>query len=173
MILLIGGAAGGILVFSKMREYRAQRIDLERELKKHVASLSQARKKLVEQANDLRIMLVNRIPGITELALNKPVALSNRYAKSITFSEAGVGIAKVLEYHITLENLTDAPLKPYVDIFLFDNRGLQLGHASVRSKSASSPNAGSALKAGEVRSYTGKLDIDRKGKATYFLVEAG
>lgn len=164
------------IVFSVVLYFHTQRIrnDEDRltiEQRRLAGELAQAREKITELNNDLRILLANRIPGIDELAFDRQIELNDQYVKNITFVQSGLDDEKTIEFSAVLHNARTGPILPTVTIVLFDESGLQTGIARLDKSQTITPADIPELQPGETRTYSSQIDLSRQTPSKYFVVE--
>ncbi len=134
--------------------------------------LAEARERITELNNDLRILLANRIPGIDRLVFDRQIELNDQYVKNITFVESGLDDERTIEFSTVLHNGRTGPVLPKVSILLFDESGLQTGRAELDKSQTITPADIPELQPGETRTYSAQIDLFRQAPSKYFVVEA-
>ncbi|MGB5833144.1 MAG: hypothetical protein WBG92_14275 [Thiohalocapsa sp.] len=170
LVLLVPVAVTTVLIYFKMQQYRNETNRLEYDLRVAERDLASAREKITEMQTDQRILLANRIPGITALIMNRQIHINDRYVRSITFIQPGLGEGKTIEFSSVLNNSDPDPVLPKVEILLFDEAGLQTGAIQLDSKQTISPVAIPEMLPGETRTYSGVIELQRKTPSKYFVV---
>lgn len=145
--------------------------NLATELNRAQGELDQAKQLVAAQEVELGALLKQRIPGTSNLDIDKLYDINNKYVKKVSFSETGVGTAKRLAYYIVLKNSEELPVVPSVTILLFDRKGLQTGMARVTREASTTPTEREQLQPGETRAYSAPVETIRDDAPSYFLVE--
>lgn len=177
-VLALALAAGMVasIVFSVVLYFHTQRLRSGEtrftvEQKQLEAELAEARERITELNNDLRILLANRIPGIDQLVFDRQIELNDQYVKNITFVQSGLGDEKTIEFSTVLHNGRTGPILPKVTITLFDENGLQTGIAQLDKSQTITPADIPELQPGETRTYSAQIDLQRQAPSRYFVVE--
>lgn len=111
------------------------------------------------------------LPGLRLLEYDTIVTLDDQYVRNVRFTLTGTSYAKNYEYRFVLHNDSLNVIAPSVTLFLFDNRGIQVG-TTVLSKNDSTAKVDfSNLQPNETRSYTGTVELNIQSEPKYFLVE--
>jgi len=144
---------------------------LASELNRAQSELLQTKQLVAAQEVELGALLKQRIPGVTNLELEKLYEINKKQVKKLSFSEAGVGAEKRLAYYAVLKNADAVPVVPAVTILLFDRKGLQTGMARVTREAATTPTEREQLLPGETRAYSATIEAIRDDPPAYFMVE--
>lgn len=144
---------------------------LATELNRAQGELVQTKQLVAAQEVELGALLKQRIPGVSNLELEKLYEVNNKYVKKLSFSETGVGADKRLAYYVVLKNSDELPVIPSVTVLLFDRKGLQTGMARVTREASTSPTEREQLQPGETRAYSAPVQTIRDDAPSYFLVE--
>jgi len=145
---------------------------LASELNRTQSELLQTKQLVAAQEVELGALLKQRIPGVTNLELEKLYEINKKQVKKLSFSEVGVGAEKRLAYYAVLKNTDAEPVVPAATILLFDRKGLQTGMARVTREAATTPSEREQLQPGETRAYSASIQPMRDDPPAYFLVEA-
>jgi len=171
LALLVTVAVAASMLLFQVQRFRGDAEHFATEIAQRDNELAKAREKITQMSNDMRALLSNRIPGITELVTNRQVELNDKYFKNITFVRSGVGTSQTIEFSAVLENQTPDPVLPQVDIVLFDELGLQTGAARLDKSQTVTPVTMSELQPGETRTYSGRITLQRQTPSKYFVVD--
>lgn len=160
-----------VAVYSKMTQYRESTQRLTLDLRQAEGDLARAQEKITEMNDDLRILLANRIPGISELVMNRQIEVNNQYVRNVTFVQSGIGDTKTIEFSTVLQNTRPDPILPKVDIVLFDEFGLQTGTVRLDKKQTVTPVDFAEMQPGETRTYSGQIRLQRQTPSKYFVFQ--
>jgi len=157
---------------AKVATHAMEKGTLASELNRAQGELTQTKQLVAAQEVELGALLKQRIPGVTNLEVEKLYEINTKQVKKLSFSEAGVGAGKRLAYYVVLKNTDVTPVIPAVTILLFDRKGLQTGMARVTREAATTPTDHEQLQPGETRAYSASIDKIRDDPPAYFMVEA-
>ena len=113
--------------------------------------------------NERDALVQGRIPGLVPLAYDKTISTDNQYIRNIIFTMVKDGRRETYEYRLVMHNDTLSVMYPIVEVMLFNDIGIQIGLARTAT-------ARSALKPGEVRSYTAAIDLIHDEEPRYFFL---
>lgn len=120
---------------------------------------------LTELRSALAEAVLNRIPGLHALELERVIKVEQEYLYSALFTAVGAGDEQALEYHVVASNdSVSGGVLPAFTIKLFDDKGIQVGEAKQVDIER--------LERGERRSYAGVFP-KTKTQPRYFLVQLG
>ncbi len=176
-LLLLGILGLALVDFFTALLLGAQVYTLNRQNQELRSSLAQAEEELQRMTpevqnlrNDLDTLIRGRLPRLRKLEYDRVLPLDDRYLKNITFTEIINRDRRGHEYKLVTQNNTSAPLWPEVQLLIFNELGIQIGGAEIGT---GQPNAlkVNSLGVGEVRSYTGTVDLlDHTATPAYFMV---
>jgi hypothetical protein len=118
------------------------------------------------------IMVEGRIPNLSPLKFDEALDISEDFIRNVIFTLVKNGNKKVYEYRLVLSNDGLSVIRPEIEIFLFNELGIQIGNAKVQAANATTNVDRSTLEPGEVRSYSDTIDMLRQGEPGYFLITA-
>lgn len=141
------------------------------------SSLAQAEEELLRVAPELQKLRVDldelirgKLPRLRKLEYDRVLPLDDQYLKNITFTEIMNRGSQGHEYKLVVQNNTNAPLWPEVQLLIFNELGIQVGSAEIGTGQPNALKAGS-LGVGEVRSYTASMNLmDRNTTPAYFMI---
>jgi hypothetical protein len=168
---MVASIAFSVVLYFHTQRLRSGETRLSVEQKQLEAELAEARERITELNNDLRILLANRIPGIDQLVFDRQIELNDQYVKNITFVQSGLDDEKTIEFSTVLHNGRTGPILPKVTISLFDENGLQTGIARLDKTQTITPADIPELQPGETRTYSAQIDLQRQTPSKYFVVE--
>lgn len=170
LVVIVVGSTVAIVGYGKLEHFRHRAAVLDVQVGQMEAELAEAREQLGEMDNNLRVMLANRIPGISEISFTRPIEVNEGYVKSVTFLR-GADEEQPIQFSTVLENGRNVPIDPKVKIVLFDEVGLQTGAVTLDKKQAGKDVAHAEMQPGETRQYTGRIPLERKEPSEYFALE--
>lgn len=135
----------------------AELFQAKQELAK-VASESQLARKELAHATQ------GRLPHLRELTPDKVINVDSGPVKNIVFTLLRSANGTRHEYRVVMENKSDALIRPDVRVFVFDQRGIQVGAGEVTDRTDMVP--------GESRSYSSAIERFMDEEPRYFYVWA-
>lgn len=119
---------------------------------------------------DLNELVKGKLPRLRPLEYDQVLPLDEGYLKNVTFNEVVSRNTLGYEYKLVVQNNTRAPLWPEIQIYLFNELGIQIGSAEIGTRNPNALKAGN-LGVGEVRSYSALVELADKGEMpAYFLI---
>lgn len=119
---------------------------------------------------DLDALIRGKLPRLRKLEYDRVLPLDDQYLKNITFTEIVNRDNRSHEYKLVVQNNTDAPLWPEIQLLIFNELGIQIGSAEIGTRQPNALKAGS-LGVGEVRSYTALMELaDGNATPAYFMI---
>ena len=115
-------------------------------------------------------LVQGRIPHLAPLVFDEAIALDKGYIRNVIFTLVKNGNKNIYEYRLVLSNNGLSVIRPKVDIFLFNELGIQIGNAQVEARNATTNIDRMTLEPGEVRSYSDMIKMLRQGEPAYFLI---
>ncbi len=115
-------------------------------------------------------LVQGRIPNLLPLTYDEAIAIGNEYVRNVIFTLVKSGKKKIYEYRLVVHNDSLGIVRPKVEIFLFNDIGIQIGVAQVTSSDATTDVDRVELDPGEVRSYSATIDMIRDEEPSYFLL---
>jgi hypothetical protein len=170
--VIVVGAIAAMLGYAQYTRLKGELEDRSIALRRAETDLARARERLTDMNNDLRVLLANRIPGITQVRFGEPAAVNNRYVKNLTLLQPIAGDNRTINFNAILENERPDPVLPQATIMLFDEVGLEIGSVTLEKQQAGSAVTIPELLPGETRQYSGTIHVKRPVPARYFLVDA-
>jgi len=87
---IVAGVVMAIFGYSELKRFRTEAGSLGVQVRQLEAELLEARERLVEMNDDLRILLANRIPGVAEMSFSRPIEINDQYVKNLYISTTGL-----------------------------------------------------------------------------------
>jgi hypothetical protein len=171
LAVIVAGVVVAIFVYSELTRFRIEAGSLGVQVRQLEAELLEARERLVEMNDDLRILLANRIPGVAEMSFSRPIEINDQYVKTLTFVRSGIDGDQGIGFSAVLENTRSTPIVPQATISLFDDSGLQLGAATLAKTQDRNGPTSAEMQPGEGRQYVGTIDLQRQAPPKYFTIE--
>jgi len=123
----------------------------------------------LERVHAERAALVEqRLPDLAPLEYDRTIDVDEAYVRNISFTLVRRAEESSHEFRLVLSNDTLNRVAPRVEVLLFDALGVQVGRAQVEMDGE---GENGALEPGEVRSYSGTVDLDRDIAPRYFLLD--
>lgn len=162
---------GWILAWAKLQEADERATTAQADLRKMELTLVEARASAAKREQEMLSLVEKRIPDLTEIAYNALLDINDKYVLNVTFSKAGVGADKRIEYHAMLVNNSENILLPRVKIILFNEFGMQVGMVELAREHATSAVPLAELEPGETRSYHSQINMELDAAPKYFLLD--
>ena len=135
-------------------------------------SISESQAAEIERLKTEKEILVKGvIPGLRLLEFDSTINIDDQYFRNIGFTLTGTSHSKNYEYRIVLHNDSLNVVTPAVTVFLFDDRGIQVGSTVLSKMDATSKAEFNVLQPNETRSYTGRIALNIQSEPKYFLVD--
>lgn len=156
-----------MLLAVKNEEHR----ELTGELNRAERLLEQATAELSRVRQERSQLLAGELPGLIPLELDEAITIGDGYVRNLIFTQTGVGKAQQYEYRVVLHNKNFSVVYPSVRILLFNDVGVQVGHAEVGKLNSNASDRRTLLDPGEVRSYSGAVEMTQRAEPRYFIVQ--
>lgn len=156
----------GIQTYDLDRQNGILRGDLaksQEELHRVVPELQQLRR-------ELDALIRGKLPYLRELEYDRVLPLNEGYLRNISFTRIVNRSAQSYEYKLVVQNNTNAPLWPEIQLALFNELGIQVGSTEIGTANPVALKAAS-LGIGEVRSYSAIFQLaDKNALPMYFMI---
>ena len=113
-------------------------------------------------------LLADRLPGLSKITLDEVIPLRQGYLKNVLFSRISGESGVDYEYRLVLENDSFFRVWPKVNLYFFDEFGIQLGTARIGPEQVRETGNDSSLAPGESRSFSGLLEFTEERLPHYF-----
>lgn len=127
--------------------------------------------KIENLKHDLAQLVEGHIPGLLPLEFDITIPIEQDYFRNIRFIMTGTSQDRYYEYNAVMHNEGTNSVKPNVTLFMFDERGMQVGSTILSNASAAPEIESSDLTPGETRSYSNQIKLGREVSPKYFLVD--
>jgi hypothetical protein len=141
-------------------------------LRKLEASLQGVTVELDRVRSERDELVQGRIPNLAPLVFDEAIAIDDNNIRNVIFTLVKNGNNSIYEYRLVLNNNGLSVIRPKIEIFLFNDLGIQIGNAQVESINATTDIDRMTLEPGEVRSYSDMIKMLRQGVPRYFLIHA-
>jgi hypothetical protein len=171
-VALIGAVmtAIGLLVAGKLI---LDEVTIQRDLtRKGRENLERAQAELAQVRAELEAVVRGRLPLSRPMEYEKVLPIGEKYIKNVVFNQSQHGIQQACEYRIVLYNQEAMPIQPRVRILLFDRAGMQVGMAEVGQDGEGTDLRLHGLTPGEVRSYSGSIELMTPREPEFFMLKA-
>lgn len=162
---------GWILAWAKLQKAEELAATLDVDLRKTEAKMVEAQAAVEKREREIRSLMEGRIPGLTKIVFDRLLDIDDEYVRNITFTEAGVGEDKTLEYHAMLVNTSERLVQPKVTILVFNEFGLQVGMVRLEKGHATNAVALEELEPGETRSYHAQINAELDDAPAYYMLD--
>jgi hypothetical protein len=156
-----------LLAVSVMAGFEIDRLSAEngalaRELFEARQKLERLEPELKKAREELAHLTRGRLPHLKELIPDTVIPVNTGYVKNIVFTVLRQNGQTRYEYRAVLENMSDSLLRPEVRVFVFDQRGVQVGSGDISDRAEMIP--------GESRSYSAIVERFMDEEPRYFYV---
>ena len=142
------------------------------QLRKLETSLGKVTTELEKVRSERDAMVKGRIPDLSPLRFDEAIPIGENFIRNVIFTLVRNGNTTIYEYRLVLSNEGLSVIRPEVEIFLFNELGIQIGNAHVQAGNATTNVSRVTLEPGEVRSYSDTIDMVRQGEPMYFLINS-
>jgi hypothetical protein len=140
------------------------------ELYRQTQQLTATKAALEKLQGERDSLIQGRLPNLLPLEYDKAIPLTEKYLRNIIFTLIKNQEKVATEYRVVLQNDTLSVIHPEVKILFFGDLGIQIGAAEITPYELDTDEA--TLEPGEIRSYSGPIELFREGIPHYFLVIA-
>lgn len=140
------------------------------QLRKVEATLKNVSAELETLKSERDVLVQDRIPNLLPLKFDEAIPIGDQYVRNVIFTLVKNGRKKIYEYRLVLHNESLGIVRPKVEIFLFNDIGIQIGVAQVTASNATTDVDRVELDPGEVRSYSAAIEMIRDEEPSYFLL---
>jgi hypothetical protein len=140
------------------------------QLRKLEATLKDVSTELETVRSERDALVQDRIPNLLPLTYDEAINIGEEYVRNVIFTLVKNGKKETYEYRLVLHNDSLGVVRPRVEIFLFNDIGIQIGVAEVTASNATTDVDRIELDPGEVRSYSATINMIRDEEPSYFLL---
>ena len=174
LAVLIMSLTGVIIIGKQVQSQMSLRsAKLERDIDKLRLKLANAEALSKNLLADMNSLVESRLPGLRPLEFDKIIQITEQYIKNVIFAVSKDARKTKYEYRFVFFNPKITPVFPRVKLFLFNDRGLQVGGADVTLTGKASEGRVRSLGPGEIRSYNGSAEVLNGSDPSYFMLEIG
>ncbi|MEO1766945.1 hypothetical protein [Thiobacter aerophilum] len=159
-MLLVVAVVAGI----QIQHLTAENASLANDLFRARQKLERIEPELEKTRQELTSVTRGRLPHLKELTPDKVIPLDAGYVKNIVFTVLRQNGQTRYEYRAVLENAGETMLRPEVRVFVFDQRGIQVGSGEITDRTEMIP--------GESRAYSASIERFMDEEPRYFYVWA-
>ncbi|MDX1252910.1 MAG: hypothetical protein IDH49_11800 [Gammaproteobacteria bacterium] len=163
-VALLALVVESVLTGTRITNLSRENNILRGELVEVKSQLAKALPELKQTQRELEDMIKDRMPHLRPIEPDKVVNINDGYVKNILFSVLKTNSNKKYEYKLVMENKTGLSLHPQVQIFVFDNHGVQIGMAEINERLELLP--------GESRSQSAAIRFFIDAEPHFFLTRA-
>jgi len=167
LVTTIGWIAAGMKLAAIEEQFHQYQLSSRQEIAAGKNQVAEVERLKAEQ----EALVKGIIPGLRILDFDATVSIEDQYVRNIGFTLTGTNHSKNYEYRIVLHNDSLNVVAPAVTIFLFDDRGIQVGTTVLSKGDATSKVEFNTLQPNETRSYSGRIALNIQSEPKYFLVE--
>ena len=171
LAVLLVVITGVLVIGSKTQNHLVDQNDqLQVALNKSRAQAKRAEAMAERLRDEVETLVDARIPGLSDIRFDEVIPLNEQYVKNVILGLSSDEGRTSYEYRFTLFNREITPILPDFDMYFFDHNGMQIGAAPVTKTGAASKGLVRALAPGEIRSYSGRVDVIRGREPKYFMI---
>ncbi len=170
LVLIVGLSIGWFLTSVKLADMRGKYYKDQASVRKGAGSTQVLEARIADLEAQNASLVVGQIPGLALLEYDKTLQIDREYLRNIGFTLTGTAYSKNYEYRAVLHNNSMNIVRPLVTVYLFDERGIQIGQARLSRENATSRVDSENLQPDETRSYTGRVELNLESEPKYFLV---
>jgi len=171
VILIAVMVISAFAVGSSVQPLRSQRDALSLEVLRLERDLAVSKEELKFVVAERDELVTTRIPGLESLAFDETITVERDYVRNILFTMTVQRGQSAYEFRLVLANDELSDVIPNVSVLLFNQLGIQVGAASVSLKSLSMETGLFKLAPGDVRSYSGRVDLLNATEPTYYVLD--
>jgi hypothetical protein len=161
-----------LLLGTQTYELSRQNEVLRSDLAKSQEQLHQTLPELQKLRQEMDELIRGKLPHLRKLEYDQVVSLDEGHLKNISFTKVINRGVHSYEYKLVVQNNTHAPLWPEIQLYLFNELGIQVGSTEIGTATPGSLKANS-LGVGEVRSYSASFQLsDASALPTYFMIRS-
>jgi len=169
-VVLVVAILGWIVASMKLAGIREQFSQYQLNSRQEISNKENRQAEIDLLNKEKELLLKGVIPGLRSLEFDSTINVDDEYFRNIGFTLTGTSYTKNYEYRIVLHNDSLNVVKPEVTVFLFDDRGIQVGVTVLSKINATSKVEFNNLQPNETRSYTGRIELNIPSEPKYFLV---
>jgi len=166
-ILVIGAFAVGTTV----QPLRAKRDLLSRERLRLERDLVLSEERLALMTAERDELVTTRIPGLEALVFGETIDVERKYLRNVLFTLTVQQGHPAYEFRVVLANNELTDIIPNVAVLLFNELGIQLGSSRISLGTLVSDTGSFKLAPGDVRSYSGQVELSDSGEPAYYVLE--
>lgn len=112
----------------------------------------------------------SRLPGLEGLSYDETLQVAVSYVRNISFTMTMQNEIPAYEYRVVFSNTGLSTVIPNLRIMVFDKLGIQLGEDGVPGDVLEDDTLVMTLEQGEVRTYSGTIEVLPSRSPTYYLL---
>ncbi len=161
-----------LLLGTQTYELSRQNEILRSDLAKSQDELRQAMPELQKLRQDMDELIRGKLPHLRKLEYDRVLSLDEGHLKNISFTKIVNRGVLSYEYKLVVQNNTGATLWPEIQLYLFNESGIQVGSTEIGTETPGALKAAS-LSIGEVRSYSAVFQLtDKSALPMYFMIRS-
>ena len=166
-VVIIVGLAFGVA----LSPLKAERDELRHEVLRLERDLTVANDKVAMLSAEIDELVTTRIPGLQRLRYDETIAVEDKYLRNILFTLTVQEGQPSYEFRVVMSNEDLVDVIPNVSVLLFNDLGIQLGAARISLDTLASDTGSFKLSPGDVRSYSGKVELSDSGEPIYYVLQ--
>lgn len=175
MKLLLGVAGVAFLIAMVLAKFDIEELESANQqlginATKQGDELTRTKTRLEKLESEVAEFVSGRIPYLHRIEFDKTIPVDQNYVRNVIFTLTGVGDDKKYEYRIVMHNDSMNIVHPFINVFLFDELGIQVGATKITKADATTKTEYTDLKQGETRSYSAMVPLERNETPYYFLL---
>lgn len=165
VLIVLAGAVGAWLAKVKIDKSDKQVRIANAEMAKLRASTAAMESEVEALRQQMNGVVQGRVPGLNKLVFNEVIRLDEKYLESVIFTVSKKGDSKNYQFKLGLNNTTGTVVEPRVQLYLFDQVGLQIGFGDTKGV------GDSVLITDEQRFFDGDIQLTLAGEPIYYMVK--
>ncbi|MGB0720837.1 MAG: hypothetical protein ACPGU7_00445 [Gammaproteobacteria bacterium] len=132
-------------------------------LRRKDAEFAALETEMADLRKQMEAIVQGRVPGLNKIVYDRVIDVDDKYLKNVIFTVSRKGSETSYGFNISLHNRSPNVIEPKLDLYLFNDSGLQIGAASLKGLSDQ------VLIPDEQRSFNGQIELNLNGEPTYFM----
>lgn len=161
-----------LVVGSRTQSHLVEQNDrLKQELNRSRQTLKRTEAMNQQLRSEVDAMVETRLPGLSDISFDEVIPLNQDYVKNVILGLSRDAGLTAYEYRFALFNPNTTPVLPRFSLYLFDERGIQVGGTKVTETGEASEGIHRALGPGEIRSYSGQTTTIGGREPKFFMID--
>ncbi len=173
IVILVGLLiVAGLSVVMSAKPLRAERDILLEDVLRLERDLTLANEEIARLTAERDELVTTRIPGLQPLVFDETIEVDKGYVRNVLFTLTVQGGSPAFEFRVVLSNEDLVDVIPDVAVLLFNELGVQVGNAVINPDTLVDTADGPfRLKSGDVRSFSGEIELVESAEPKYYVVK--